>query len=65
MVLFLFAQNFIVYFVPGLGPINKKSQIREIFRKSQKKLNLPFLSETTEKLTGRCFGFKTFSYELN
>jgi hypothetical protein len=34
---------------PRLGPINKNSQIWEIFRKSQKILNQPFLSEKSEK----------------
>jgi hypothetical protein len=41
---------------PGLGPANKNSQIWEIFRKSQKILNLSFLSKRSEKLTIWCFG---------
>jgi hypothetical protein len=41
---------------PGLGPINKNYQIWEIFRKSQKILNLPFLLERPEKLSIWWFG---------
>jgi hypothetical protein len=41
---------------PGLGPINKNSQIREIFRKSQKFLNPLFLSEKLKNLSRWCFG---------
>jgi hypothetical protein len=45
---------------PGVGPINKNSQIWEIFRKSQKILNLPFLSDKSEKLSSWCFGLASF-----
>jgi hypothetical protein len=39
---------------PGFNTFNKKSTIWEIFRKSQKILNLPFLLERSKKLFCWC-----------
>jgi hypothetical protein len=41
---------------PGLNPINKKYHFWEIFRKSKKIFNGPFLPERSDKLLSWCFG---------